>query len=115
MTEEALESVRVELIDRKPQHVVHGDCVGSDEQFHEIALQLGIPIVIRPCDLIQFRANCEGAIFRHKIRPPLWRNHDIVDDCTILIAAPDGPERLRSGTWATVRYAIKKDREVTFV
>jgi hypothetical protein len=38
----------------------------------------------------------------------LERNRDIVDRVEILIAAPEGPEVQRSGTWSTVRYARGK-------
>lgn len=39
-------------------------------------------------------------------RGPLARNRDIVAAVDILIAAPaENEEQLRSGTWATVRYA----------
>src|SRR5258706_311318 len=40
------------------------------------------------------------------------RNHDIVDDTDILYACPDGPEKVRSGTWATIRYALKQKKKV---
>lgn len=47
--------------------------------------------------------------------PYLWRNHQIVDATSALIAAPFGfEEELRSGTWATVRYARKLGRPVRF-
>jgi hypothetical protein len=43
----------------------------------------------------------------------LTRNRDIVDTASMLIAAPEGnAERLRSGTWATVRYARKAKKKV---
>ena len=46
-------------------------------------------------------------------RGPLARNRDIVTACEILIAAPDGDEEyLRSGTWATVRYARQAHKSV---
>lgn len=39
-------------------------------------------------------------------RPYLDRNHDIVDATDVLIAVPNSvKEELRSGTWATIRYA----------
>ena len=38
----------------------------------------------------------------------LDRNHDIVDQTDLLIATPkENTEVLRSGTWATIRYAKK--------
>lgn len=42
----------------------------------------------------------------HEVFPPLVRNHHIVDAVTVLLAAPHTDrEELRSGTWATIRYA----------
>ena len=44
-------------------------------------------------------------------KPPLDRNHDIVERCDLLIATPHTvEEQLRSGTWATIRYARKVHR-----
>lgn len=41
--------------------------------------------------------------------PYLERNHRIVDDTDVLIAAPlTSYEQLRSGTWSTVRFAAKR-------
>lgn len=47
----------------------------------------------------------------------LKRNHDIVDEGVDgLIAAPNGwVEELRSGTWATVRYARKLKRRIWII
>jgi predicted Rossmann fold nucleotide-binding protein DprA/Smf involved in DNA uptake len=43
----------------------------------------------------------------------LERNKDIVSESDFLIAAPDSKkERLRSGTWATVRHARKLGKRV---
>ena len=39
--------------------------------------------------------------------PYLERNKNIVNAVDFIIAAPDGPEKVRSGTWSTVRYAKK--------
>lgn len=41
----------------------------------------------------------------------LARNRDIVDETEILIACPGHMhEELRSGTWSTIRYAVKIQR-----
>jgi hypothetical protein len=49
-------------------------------------------------------------------KPYLVRNHEIVDDSQVLIAAPkEFTEQLRSGTWATIRYARKIGRTVRIV
>ena len=46
----------------------------------------------------------------------LERNRDIVDACDILIACPRTlKEELRSGTWATVRYARKVGKPVAIL
>jgi hypothetical protein len=48
--------------------------------------------------------------------PPLERNKHIVHNCGWLIAAPkEDSETLRSGTWATIRYARKLRRPITIV
>jgi hypothetical protein len=82
----------------------HGDCVGSDKAAHEVARQLNLRIVIHPPVNGALRAYCVG----DELRPEydyLDRNRHIVEDTDWLIALPDGPERARSGTWSTVRYA----------
>lgn len=48
----------------------------------------------------------------YPVKPPLKRNYDIVDACDILLAAPRTlTEELRSGTWATIRYARKTGKK----
>lgn len=89
----------------------HGDCVGADAQAHDIAKAAGGSIVIHPPTDSKARAYCVGG----RVLPPypyLERNHHIVDACDVLIAAPRGAEVLRSGTWATVRYAQKIGKPV---
>lgn len=38
----------------------HGDCIGADEQAHEIAKALGIPVAIHPPINPSKRAFCKG-------------------------------------------------------
>lgn len=95
----------------------HGDCLGADDEAHDIAIQTHCSVVVHPPKIATFRA------FRHeagvKVLPPkdyFDRNHDIVDATDFLIAAPKTDhEELRSGTWATVRYADKKGKKVTLL
>jgi hypothetical protein len=89
--------------------VHHGDCIGADADFHHIAAALNIFITIHPPENPKFRAFCKGAI-THPEKGYLERNHDIVNDTSVLIATPAGKEVLRSGTWATIRYARKLKR-----
>lgn len=95
--------------------VAHGDCIGADAQFHEIASEYDVFVNIFPPTVEKKRAFCNGSAIRTP-KPYLQRNHDMVDWCDVLIAAPStSAERLRSGTWATVRYALKAGKTVIIV
>jgi hypothetical protein len=93
----------------------HGDCVGADEQIHDL-LAITMREVIHPPSDSKKRAFCQGAELMWEPKPYLARNHDIVDACDVLIALPSGvDEQLRSGTWATVRYARKVGKELIII
>ena len=91
----------------------HGDCVGADEQAHTVvrkhfncSIHGHIPVRTNS------RAYCKFDVI-YKAKPYLVRNHDIVDMVDLLLAAPyENTEVVRSGTWATVRYARKVNREL---
>jgi hypothetical protein len=100
---------------RPPNLFVHGSAFGADQQAHFVALAAGVHIRLRPCSIEAARAPCPGAVEEMPDRPPLLRNVDIVDDCTVLVACPSGPEHARSGTWATVRYAREVGRQIVIV
>lgn len=86
--------------------VRHGDCIGADAEFHAMAQKLNLVIVIHPPINSSKRAFCKGYNEEFPKKEYLVRNRDIVDNSDILIATPHLPkEELRSGTWATVRYA----------
>ena len=92
---------------------VHGDCIGADAEAHEIAIALGYRIFIFPSDIRGMRAYCKGAELVFPPDPPLKRNNFIAGYCNLLIAAPSTKnEVVRSGTWATVRYARKLGTKV---
>lgn len=87
----------------------HGDCIGADAEFHGILREVApqIPITIHPPENESKRAFCTGTTVL-EAKPYLERNHLIVNSIDILIAAPgEMEEQIRSGTWATVRYARK--------
>lgn len=89
-----------------PREIQHGDCVGADYTVHGIARSLEVRVVMRPPTDDTYRAFCKGAVYTYPPKPYLSRNHDIVNNTSYLIACPkDRKETLRSGTWATVRYA----------
>ncbi len=98
----------------------HGDCIGADSHFHTIMVKFLKHeaydlIYIHPPENESKRAWCYS---KHILipKPYIERNHDIVDAVDILIAAPkERYEVLRSGTWATVRYARKVGKTVRII
>ena len=107
----------------------HGDCVGSDSLAHIIALDLGYRVVIHPPQDPKLRAYSSpeptNDISILEPRPYLERNRAIVDSVEQMIAVPraisrvhgkvEVPRGTRSGTWYTVRYALKQKCPVKFV
>lgn len=88
----------------------HGDCAGGDAQFHVIATVLGCRTVAHPPLNTRLRAWCPA----DEIRPPkdyLPRDWDIASETGELLATPATPGPvLRSGTWATIGYAVQLGR-----
>ena len=105
------------IIASDPTEVHHGDCVGADAYCHTIAVNQKIPVILHPPDLPGLRMFCtQSASEIREEKPYLDRNHDIVDETDILIACPKGgQETIRSGTWATVRYARKQGKQVIII
>jgi hypothetical protein len=101
-----VDQARQHLIRLKATEMHHGDCVGWDEQMHNLASAMGIKTVSHPPTSGALRANCGADIILAPL-PFLDRNKAIVSAVDFLIAAPDRPEEMRSGTWSTVRYAKK--------
>lgn len=101
-----------DVLDEEITFFHHGDCVGADAEAHFLALRYGCIVIVHPPSINVKRAWCKGAELRVP-HPYLERNHNIVDECDILIAAPkSNVEELRSGTWATYRYAMKLEKTV---
>ena len=93
----------------------HGDCIGADSAAHLMASILGLRIILHPPDRDALRAFCEADEVRKPL-PYLQRNHAIVDETDVLLACPGGRrEELRSGTWATVRFARKQGKRVILI
>lgn len=97
-----------------PEMFRHGDCVGSDAQAHGLVRTTRAVIHVHPPTSPAKRAFCDGDVIWLP-RPYIDRNHDIAERCDHLIATPKGPEELRSGTWATIRYARRIGRPVTII
>lgn len=107
-----------------PQQVCHGACIGADEEFHNLALHFGIPIIeVWPANIDKMRAKLtEPGVMHRSIvvmkepQLPLDRNWDIVREADLVVACPDtAVENLRSGTWATVRYADQLEKTIKVV
>jgi len=100
--------------------VHHGDCIGADSCFHTIAYYAQARIEIHPTNIPGKRAYCYERLHRmttvvHPVKDPLVRNQIMIHSGRFLIAAPEGPEKLRSGTWSTIRFAIKMGKPVFIV
>jgi hypothetical protein len=91
----------------------HGDCIGADAQAHNIALKIGADVILHPPKNETKRAFSKDVTITFPSKEYLDRNHDIVDFTTVLFATPGEPkQKLRSGTWATIRYAEKKNKKL---
>lgn len=94
----------------------HGDCVGGDEACHATLQYHGWRIVAHPASGVgHLRAYSVGCAEVREPKPPLERNADIVNETDELVALVDGPERVRSGTWSTVRKARRAGHHVTII
>jgi hypothetical protein len=90
----------------------HGDCIGADEQAHNIVREFFplVRIIIHPPINSSKRAFCKGDVLWTP-KEYLDRNKDIVNESDTVIAAPkENIEVLRSGTWSTIRYAKKANK-----
>lgn len=117
MTDAQRETVEALLKGFRPEEVHHGDCVGSDEQFHNLVVwETNAQIIIHPPIKDQYRAWCDpcGADPRSPM-DYLDRNRDIVDECDLLIAAPESMSSYSGGTWYTIRCAYGRERWVLIV
>jgi len=92
----------------------HGDCIGSDDHFDQICVELGIHRIIHPPDRVSKRAFCQRRspetcqVLDEK--PYLDRNRDIVRAANTMYGFPrelSEPVQTRSGTWYTIRQARK--------
>lgn len=101
----------------------HGDCVGADLAAHHLAYKLGWRIVIHPPSNAKHRAWCNARSVRYApstivlpALPYIERNHRIVDACEVVVACPGTEsETLRSGTWATMRYARNQHKRLIVI
>ncbi len=113
MTRPQLEAA--ERIISEAEEFRHGDCLGSDEEAHDLAIEHGIPVIIHPPTDSRWRAWCKGGRVK-KAQGFLRRNRMIVRCTGSLLAAPaEATEQRRGGTWYTIRFAISLRRPVTVI
>lgn len=101
---------------KKIKFVRHGGCDGSDDDFHEIA-QDYCNIVVHPGNQQQKEKYMNKPnVTVMEVKPFLVRNRDMVDKIEWVLATPRGfEEELRSGTWMTIRYALKQNKIVHII
>lgn len=88
--------------------VVHGGAIGADATFDQLARHLNIERLILPSNIPSQTMADQGSQWLAP-QPPLTRNHNIVDACSFMLATPaEYSEIVRSGTWATIRYARRQ-------
>lgn len=117
--EEILKSIQLNQLDEGGDSDLvlhHGDCIGADEDVHLMLRQpwSSYLITIHPPLDAKKRAHMKG----DKTFPThgyLERNRMIVLSSNVLLAAPASEEVLRSGTWATIRYARERKTPITIV
>ena len=94
-----------------------GDCIGVDAEIVTYVKELlpSVKTVGHPPLIADKRAFLEYDEEREQ-KDYLTRNHDIVNESEYVIACPkEAGEVLRSGTWATVRYARKTEKTVIII
>lgn len=93
----------------------NGSCVGADKTAADIWRGLRGKIILHPPVKTGFMATIQAEIVCEP-KDYLARDRDIAECCELLIATPlTDDEQLRSGTWATVRYARLLRRRVYIV
>ncbi len=112
------------IVALKPTSLHQGCCVGADHQvtaFFAFYVRLrekggDRPRIIGYPSNIVAKTSLPAITLCDEVRPakpPLERNRDIVNDSRKLIACPRlASEELRSGTWATIRFARKLKRHI---
>ena len=116
MTEPQMETFEKLINCLMPTELHQGCCLGSDEQAHYFCLENNIWSMAHPP---KSKFSAFEPIGAYKVYPEeefIKRNHNIVLNTEALIAVSKTKEwELRSGTWATIRYAQKLGRPVHII
>jgi predicted Rossmann fold nucleotide-binding protein DprA/Smf involved in DNA uptake len=115
----ALTAFFINRVVEKDSIVFHGGCVGVDQYVHSLCLKHGVLVEVFPSVkhdhwFVPAGSYSWGRV--HEAMLPLERNHVIAEVPARLVAVPETETMvLRSGTWATVRYALKANRPVILI
>ena len=92
-----------------PARAIHGGATGADEEFDAFLISAGMnpqDIDVYPASVDRWLKWTDAGRTTYAVDEPLLRNRIIARRCDYLIAAPaTAGEVVRSGTWATIRYA----------
>ena len=97
----------------------HGLCLGADTEAHQLIRKhtnmaiYGHPGNNRSMQSLYLYSDCD---YLSPATGNIERNHAIIHRTDVLIACPFTKEEIiRSGTWATIRYARKSHREIIII
>lgn len=123
-TDQQLDAIVAWFLSHTPERETvffhQGCCVGSDAQatkrlqWLRLIGKRSLFITGYPCNLKDFvdLECCDCCDVLYEPDEPLKRNKRIVDSCDVILATPEGSEKMRSGTWSTIRHAITTKKPV---
>jgi len=115
-TYEQMVAVKKFLMQKQPFDLHHGDCIGADAEVDRLSYPMSHHTYVHPPINNYKRAYTKTFVDIREPKEYIARNHDIVDETDFLLATPgEKEEQLRSGTWATIRYARKKGKQVVII
>ena len=121
MKESSKEVIKEFIVNGNHTEFHHGDCTGSDEQFHVLVDELNIKgavIHIHPPSTHGYKAYCvrkanKTKVVLHEPKSYYSRNKDIVNSSDLIIATPVSLNiKQLSGTWWTIYYALEKNKPI---
>ena len=116
MTDEQFATCLSLILSLRPTLAIHGDCIGSDTDFHKLAETTNVRTDIYPPKIKKQRAFNVPTGKLHPTADYLERDKKIASECNCLLATPKNfVEELRSGTWATIRYAKKQNKTIYII